>query len=287
MKSITIKPQSEKEITKAIRYAPQIKTLRAIHERRRKKTPIVKCAFCGKEFKRSRCEVLERNYCSRKCANKNKGKYISEKLKGKKVSECTKEKLRMYTGEKTSNWKGGRPKCKECGKEINYRSQYCQKHKQVLWTKEKWEKIWNGTRIKRAGKMPKNISRPGKFGNVKRGWYKINGKRMFFRSLWEVNYALYLDFLKKEKLIEMWEYEPDSFIFEKIKSGTRSYRPDFKITKKDQSIEYHEVKGWMTPKSKTQIKRMAKYYPNIKLRIIGRKEYDSIYKKMNKMLEFY
>ena len=139
----------------------------------------------------------------------------------------------------------------------------------------------------RKGKMPINKQRPGEWMNIKRGYFNINGIEMFFRSKWEANYTLYLNFLIKQKQILKWEYEADVFIFEKIKFGTRSYRPDFKIYNNDKSIEYHEVKGWMTPKSKTKIKRMAKYYPNIKLIIIDKDVYVDIKKKLGKMLKFY
>ena len=125
------------------------------------------------------------------------------------------------------------------------------------------------------------------FGNVKRGTYDINGKKIFFRSKWEANYALYLDFLIKQKQIKKWEYEPDVFVFEKIKFGTRSYRPDFKVFNIDGFIEYHEVKGYMDKKSKTKIKRMAKYYPIIKLAIIDKDVYKDIKIKLGKMLKFY
>jgi len=141
------------------------------------------------------------------------------------------------------------------------------------------------------GKIPKCINfypngiRP--FGNILRGYYNINGKEIFFRSKWEANYSLYLDFLIKQKQIKKWEYEPDVFMFEKIKLGTRSYRPDFKIYNNDDSIEYHEVKGWMTPRSKTKIKRMAKYYPDIKLIIIDKNIYGEIKKKLGRILKFY
>jgi len=137
------------------------------------------------------------------------------------------------------------------------------------------------------GKIPQNLMTEGKFGNVKRGWYKIGAKKMFFRSKWEANYALYLNFLIKCKQIKKWEYEADVFVFEKIKFGSRSYRPDFKVTNNNDSIEYHEVKGWMTPQSKTKIKRMAKYYPKVELAIIDGKYYTNIKRKFGKMLNFY
>ena len=140
----------------------------------------------------------------------------------------------------------------------------------------------------RVGKMPKCIQNSGtQWGHVKKGYFNINGKEIFFRSKWEANYALYLDFLIKQKQILKWEYESDVFIFEKIKFGTRSYRPDFKVYDNEKSFSYHEVKGWMTSKSKTQIKRMAKYYPNIKLIIIDKDVYNDIKIKLGKMLKFY
>ena len=118
------------------------------------------------------------------------------------------------------------------------------------------------------------------------GTYDINGKKIFFRSLWEVNYALYLDYLIKIKQIESWEYEAEVFVFEKIKFGTRSYKPDFKVfTKK--GVEYHEVKGWMDAKSKTKLKRMAKYYPKIKIILIEGDTYNDLKNKLGKLLKFY
>lgn len=127
----------------------------------------------------------------------------------------------------------------------------------------------------------------GKYGNVKRGWYQIGSKKMFFRSKWEANYALYLNFLVKQKQIKKWEYEKDVFIFHKIQFGTRSYRPDFKIFNNNDSIEYYEIKGYMDAKSKTKLKRMAKYYPKIKLILIDSEGYKDIKNKIGKLLKFY
>lgn len=140
-----------------------------------------------------------------------------------------------------------------------------------------------------VGKMPLNLNRFGfgKFSNVKRGYFDINGERLFFRSKWEANYALYLNFLIKQNQINKWEYEKDVFIFEKIQFGTRSYRPDFKIYKNDGSFEYHEIKGYMTQRSKTQIKRMAKYFPEVMLILITSKEYKELKSKIGSLLKFF
>src|SRR5690606_8292944 len=49
---------------------------------------------------------------------------------------------------------------------------------------------------------------------------------IFFRSSWEANYARYLNFLKSQGHIYKWEFEPDTFWFESIRRGVRSYLPD-------------------------------------------------------------
>lgn len=101
-------------------------------------------------------------------------------------------------------------------------------------------------------------------------WETIGGKRYYYKSHWEIRYAKYLEFLKIQGRIKDWEYEPDIFWFHKIKSGVRKYTPDFKIFNLDESVEYHEVKGYMDSKSKTKIKRMKIYYPEIKLKVIDK-----------------
>jgi len=106
----------------------------------------------------------------------------------------------------------------------------------------------------------------------------------YVRSSWEANYARYLIWLEGIGEIAGWEYEPDMFEFDKIKRGTRFYTPDFKITNKDGSIEYHEVKGWMDKQSATKLKRMAKYYPEVKLILIDFEQYYAIASKVKHLI---
>lgn len=91
---------------------------------------------------------------------------------------------------------------------------------------------------------------------------------MYFRSSWEANYARYLKWLVEMKKIAGWEYESRTFIFEGISRGTMSYTPDFKVIQSDGSHEWHEVKGWMDAKSATRLRRMEKYFPEEKVRVI-------------------
>lgn len=111
-------------------------------------------------------------------------------------------------------------------------------------------------------------------------WRIIGVRNIYFRSRWEANYARYLEWLRLIGQIKIWEHEPVTFWFDGIRRGCVSYLPDFQVHNPDGSIEYHEVKGWFDPKSRTKIKRMAKYHPDVKLIVIGKKEYTAIGKKV-------
>ena len=104
----------------------------------------------------------------------------------------------------------------------------------------------------------------------KQEWKVIDVRRIFFRSRWEFRYALYLQLLKDRGEIKDWQHEPKTFWFEGIKRGTNNYKPDFLVTHKNDSEEWIEVKGYMDSKSATKIKRMAKYFPQVKLRVVDK-----------------
>lgn len=118
----------------------------------------------------------------------------------------------------------------------------------------------------------------------RQGWRDIGGKDAFYRSRWEANFARYLEWLKVNGHIQDWEHEPETFWFNAIKRGVRSYLPDFRVTETDGRIVYYEVKGYMDAKSKTKIKRFAKYYPDLELRVIKRKEYMEIQKRLGAVI---
>ena len=121
---------------------------------------------------------------------------------------------------------------------------------------------------------------PGPSPVFRSGWREIGGKRNYYRSQWEANYARYLEWLKQRGEILDWEHEPETFWFEGIKRGVCSYLPDFRVTEKKRdgsiSIEYHEVKGWMDGRSATKIRRMAKYHPDVKLIVIDAGQYRAL-----------
>lgn len=111
-----------------------------------------------------------------------------------------------------------------------------------------------------------------KINNINRvshaGWRDINENKYYFRSRWEANYARYLQFAKEQLIISDWQYEPQTFWFESIKRGVRSYLPDFKVIRPDGTHYWIEVKGYLDAKSLTKIKRFRKYYSSEELKLI-------------------
>lgn len=116
-------------------------------------------------------------------------------------------------------------------------------------------------------------------------WREIGGVRKYYRSKWEANYARYLEWLKEKGEIQKWEHEPETFWFEGIKRGCMSYLPDFRVTEKSGTVVFHEVKGWMDDRSKTKIRRMAKYHPNVKLIVVDSKAYAAIKRVMQPIIK--
>ena len=125
------------------------------------------------------------------------------------------------------------------------------------------------TKLMRYGKLNPNVKR----GNWRASWRTIGGIRKFYRSRWEANYARYLELQKQNGIIKDWEHEKQTFWFDGVLRGCVSYLPDFKVTNNDGTIEFHEVKGWMDAQSKTKIKRMAKYHPDVNLKVFDSKWY--------------
>jgi hypothetical protein len=106
--------------------------------------------------------------------------------------------------------------------------------------------------------------------SYKQFWATIgDNPPIYFRSTWEYYYAIFLEKLKQEKKIIDYKHEPKCFWFEGIKRGVRSYLPDFCITHLNGTEEWSEVKGYFDSKSQTKMKRMAKYYPEVKIRLVG------------------
>lgn len=142
------------------------------------------------------------------------------------------------------------------------------------------------TKVKKYGTACPTIFSSNMYSRCKRGKREDLGT-YFFRSSWEANYARYLNYQLSLKTIAKWEFEPETFIFTGETRGAISYLPDFKIFNIDGTIEYHEIKGWMDAKSKSKLKKMTKFYPHIKLTIIGQKEYTALEKQYKIIIPYW
>jgi biotin operon repressor len=153
-----------------------------------------------------------------------------------------------------------------------------------LSAREKSEAIRksHATKMARYGTL---ILNNGEGLSWKAGWREFGGRRIYFRSRWEANWGRYLEWLKQNERIAGWEHEPVTFWFEKIRRGSRSYLPDFRVTELSGSVIFHEVKGWMDRRSKTKIKRMGIYHKSVKLLVIQKKTYKQVESKVAALIE--
>lgn len=136
----------------------------------------------------------------------------------------------------------------------------------------------------RAVMLHKTSVFKNRYSNGKQG-KRADLDNRYFRSSWEANYARYLNWMIGRGEIRGWLYESETFDFP-IKRGTRSYTPDFKVTENDGSICYHEVKGWLTQKGATAMRRFRKYYPDKKLIVIDKVAYTAI-SKFSRLFPFW
>lgn len=150
--------------------------------------------------------------------------------------------------------------------------------------KKRWGNMSESDRDAFSLRMSMNMQGrvfPRKGVTWKGDWREIGGKKIYFRSRWEYNYACYLEWIKSLKTISSWEHEPKTFWFEGIKRGCLSYLPDFRVIWANGREEYHEVKGWMDARSKTKIERMGRYHPEVKLVVIDSKAYKEMKKRIS------
>ena len=76
-----------------------------------------------------------------------------------------------------------------------------------------------------------------------------------------------------------WRFEPKTFYFDGIRRGTTNYTPDFLLIDPDGYERFIEIKGWLDRKSKTKLRRMEIYHPDVHLEVIEGKAYASLAKQ--------
>jgi hypothetical protein len=151
-----------------------------------------------------------------------------------------------------------------------------------------WDRMDDDERERRAETARRNATnrKPSEATYTRsRGGRRADLDGQYFRSAWEANYARWLNY-RRDVVgdIAAWKYEPQTFIFP-VKRGTMSYTPDFCVTRWNGDVEWHEVKGWLTQRGATALKRFAKYYPDEWLILIDEAAYKAIARQASRLID--
>jgi len=205
---------------------------------------------------------------------------------------------------KNPNWKGGKPKCVDCGASISYVSTRCRKcafkfltgkkkdstnairginhhlykhgksttkkfckcGKQISWRAEKCQSCESKTRIaERNGNYGKK--HPGLNAGTKSCMYgkpPKHGKRTIYNN---VSFRSTWEAGYARYLYESnitWQYEQKFFPLS-INNKDVSFTPDFYLPNTN---EFKEVKGWWRDDAKTKYQTFLKTFPEIKITIV-------------------
>lgn len=197
-------------------------------------------------------------------------KYNFSEEKRKELSEQAKEKIRKYGHPRGAkglvHTKESRAKMSEASKRY--------------W-EENYDELHSETERRRRSDLTMKMVASGIMGIRSRSLIErvdVGGKTFVIKSSWEYDIALYLEYLKCNRLINEWEYEPITFVFKYNTLGVRSYKPDFSVTRDDR-VYYIEVKGWPDKKYEIKRKLMDEEFPEIRMIYITKGQYFSIERK--------
>jgi len=206
-----------------------------------------RCRSCGNKHKKGGI-TLGKFYCI-DCGKrlKSEGAYRNKRCMKCNVKNRPKSYYDYLRGSNNPGWKGGKPKCPECGGEkpniTAKRCSRCSHHARrgVKFTKNHREKIG----IALTGKNNHFWGHPPK-------WSRVKYKNVSMRSSWEVAYAKYLD---KNNI--KWLYESKTFNL-----GNCTYTPDFYLP---ETNTYVEIKGYWYREAKTRYLKFRRKFGNIEL----------------------
>lgn len=99
-----------------------------------------------------------------------------------------------------------------------------------------------------------------------------------FKSNWEFNIALLLEYLKMIGDIDYWKYEFDVFNFPDNEYFILSYTTDFTIYKNDEK-HIIELKGWFDERSRKKIELVNRFFPEEKVEVWDENEYYRLQKE--------
>ena len=194
-------------------------------------------------------------------------KYTIGEERHKQLSKSAKERITKY----------GHPKGMLGKKHTSETKEYISKWHRQNWAEHR-DELLTPERLEAKSDCMAKQQADGVMGVRSRTYLRkcfINGNTYIFKSAWEANIALVLEYERLLGNIDGWAYEATTFSFKYDGNGVRNYKPDFDIYRNGKT--YHiEVKGWVDEKTKTKMALMQRYYPNDVIYIMGEKEYRSI-----------
>jgi hypothetical protein len=213
---------------------------------------------CFREGCRSTFVVIPSNpkkYCGNSCAA------IENNSKRGERSKQTKAKIANSLKGRKSPYLGVRKVPLE---KLSCKNLHC---KNVFfadrWMKRKF--CGKSCAIDTIGKQPTSP----KAARAKAGIRKDISATIYFYSRWEANIARLFNLLSIQ-----WQHQPKTFDL-----GSQTYTPDFYLPETD---EYIEVKNFMGEYSKLRDKKFRKLYPDLKLRLIMKKDYLKLQEKYSR-----
>lgn len=259
-----------------------LKSINAIYytnyERRTKQ-----CKFCEVEF----CDVTKRNLmntCSGECDSKLMVRTRKERGNYKHTEEWKRNNSTIMK----QLHKNGNVFDKEWRKKvsINRKKAFSEgrikTYSGVHWTqkeenKQRLSELNSGRVVSEKSRKKMSESQSARIRSGKETYSNgIGGFRedigIYCRSRWEANFARILNYQGKH-----WLYEHKTFSL----NGTMSYTPDFYVLEDD---TYYELKGRMNEISLQKLEAMGRVYPEIKIVIIGDKEYLKLQQEFKKVV---
>lgn len=225
----------------------------------------IPCPVCGKEFAPPRKETRT---CSRSCGSK-----LGFSHPRKPRPPLTDEQRAVVAASaKARVWPDGHPRGM-AGKNHSpeTRAIISQRGRERFARMTEEERKAYGEAVKKSQGERKWTPRQNRFSNARSGRRPDLGG-YYFRSMWEANYARYLQWMQEKGDIRSWEYEVRTFDFpERGRNG--NYTPDFLVVDSAGVAAWHEVKGWMDDDSRIRLERFAKHYPDECMVIVGPDQY--------------
>lgn len=101
--------------------------------------------------------------------------------------------------------------------------------------------------------------------NSRRVTAAVGGQKCYFRSILEYRWALYLQWLREQKQILYWAYEPFVYDFTSYayETGPYKYRPDFLVCEMDKTKVIQECKGYHDGATNRKFQRTLKHFPDV------------------------